>query len=332
MHIQLAHGSGGRETARLIEEIFLPYFKNPISEPMEDAAVFTLPTQQLAFTTDSYVVRPLFFPGGDIGRLSVCGTVNDLLTAGAKPVMLSAAFILEEGLCPNDLRRICRSMADAAQEAGVQIVTGDTKVVEGNGGLSITTSGIGVLEQPPVTFRDAAVGDAILVSGSLGNHHACILSQRLKMDNTIRSDAAPLVGMVSALRTAGIPLHGMRDITRGGLATILNEIGIATSFIPLVEEAAIPVDVEVAAFVRILGLDPLTMGNEGKLLLLVPAHAAQQALHILHASPYGADAALIGHLTAPEAPHTSPLPVLQTALGGRRLLPPLMGEGLPRIC
>jgi hydrogenase expression/formation protein HypE len=326
MIINMAHGSGGAETSSLIEEIFMQYFRNDISRPMEDSAILDVSGGKLAFTTDSFVVDPLFFPGGDIGRLSVCGTVNDLLTSGAKPLYLSAGFILEEGLDTEVLRAICRTMAETAAEAGVSVVTGDTKVIGGSGGVYINTSGIGVIDGEPFSFKDAALGDALIVTGSLGDHHACILSCRMKLENTIKSDAAPLGGIALALKNAAVPIHGMRDITRGGLATILSEICAARGLAAVIREDALPLSEEVASFAKILGLDPLYMGNEGKLLIAVPAEHADAALIAVRKAPYGGGAVSVGSLEEGERP------TLVTRLGGRRLLPPLRGEGLPRIC
>lgn len=321
----MAHGGGGAETARLIAGLFLRHFANPVSAPMADAALVDV-TGPLAFTTDSFVVRPLFFPGGDIGRLAVCGTVNDLLTTGAQPRYLSAAFILEEGLDMELLDAVCASMARAADEAGVLIVAGDTKVVEGDGGLAIAASGIGTLRGPPFRFEDAREGDVLLVTGTLGDHHACILGRRMALDNDIRSDVQPLGDIVDALLAAGVPVHGMRDITRGGLATILSELGKAAGLAAVVRENAVPVDDKVAHFAKILGLDPLYMGNEGKAVLAVPPAFADAALRAVGNARYGSRAAVIGHLEQGDRP------IVVTRFGGKRVLPPLVGEGLPRIC
>jgi len=280
----------------------------------------------LAMTTDGFVVKPLFFAGGDIGRLSVCGTVNDLAMAGAVPMYLTASFIIEEGMEIDDLDRIARSMRACADEANVKIVAGDTKVVEGSGGLTITTAGIGYIQGKSISIKDAKPGDAVLISGTLGDHHACILSSRMGIENTIQSDAAPLCDMVRALLDNRIPLHGLRDVTRGGLGTILNEIADASNCAVELIEGQIPVTREVRGLCSILGLDPIYMGNEGKLAAIVPEEHAQQALEIITNSPYGKDAAVIGHVT--EGKGVS----LRTELGGRRMLPPLQGEGLPRIC
>ena len=325
MKIKMSHGSGGSDTSQLINDVFMQYFSNHYNAPMEDSALLNI-SGRLAFTTDSFVVKPVFFPGGNIGRLSICGTVNDLLTAGAVPKYLSAAFILEEGLPIEDLHKICRSMAETAKEAGVQIVTGDTKVIEGNGGICINTSGIGALEDSPFSFGNACEGDAIIVTGNLGDHHACILSRRMAIENTIKSDASPLCDIVFSLKKAKIPVHGMRDITRGGLATVLNEIFAASGFAPVIMEEDIPVGEEVKAFAKILGLDPLAMGNEGKLVLLVPKEYAEKALQIIKNAEYGENAVCIGTMQGGGRPS------MITAYGGKRIIAPLMGEGLPRIC
>jgi hydrogenase expression/formation protein HypE len=334
--ITMAHGSGGASTGSLIRDVFLKHFGNEISLSLSDAAV--LPELgHAAFTTDSYVVEPLFFPGGDIGRLAVAGTVNDLLTSGARPRYLSAGFILEEGLSIQTLEAVCRSMAQTAAEAGVQIVTGDTKVIEAQGAaaaaeprkapaLFINTAGVGSLTGAPIDFRSAQPGDRILVSGTLGDHHACILASRLGIETEAVSDAAPLTQMLSALREAGITLHGMRDITRGGLATVLAEISAATGIGVEVEEARLPVSPAVDSLARALGLDPLYMGNEGKAVFFVPEEEAEAALAIIKKSAYGHHAAGIGSVT------NAGKPTLITKLGGTRLLAPLRGEGLPRIC
>jgi hydrogenase expression/formation protein HypE len=256
----------------------------------------------------------------------VCGTVNDLLTTGAKPLYLSAGFILEEGLAIEALRKVCKSMAETAAEAGVRIVTGDTKVIEGSGGMYINTAGVGGLSGPPVRFEDARDGDARLLTGPWGDHHACILGQRMRLDNDITSDAAPLGAIVESLTEAGVPIHGMRDVTRGGLATILSEIVAPTGLSPVVREESIPVADGVRSFARILGLDPLYMGNEGKMLLAIPSACIDTALAAVRQATYGGNATIIGSL---ERGHR---PLLVTRFGGEKLLPPARGEGLPRIC
>jgi len=327
--VQMSHGDGGKYSADLIQNVFMRYFGNEISAGMNDAAVVELPGK-LAFTSDSFVVTPLFFPGGDIGRLAVCGTVNDLLTSGAAPRYLSACFILEEGLALDDLEKVCQSMADTAAEAGVKIITGDTKVIGSMGGetknLFINTAGIGALSAPEISFSSVEPGDALIVTGTLGDHHACIMSRRMNIQNTVQSDAAPLTAIVSALREGGVPLHGMRDVTRGGLATICRELSDAAHVAVDLSEVSLPVSPEVAGFCKILGLDPLYMGNEGKMLIVVPAAEAEAVVEIIQSQPYGKNAAVIGKLL----PGTDV--TMNTRLGGRRLVPPLVNEGLPRIC
>jgi len=288
-----------------------------------------LPCRRIAFTTDSFVVSPLFFPGGNIGRLAVCGTVNDLLMRGAVPAYLSAGFILEEGLDAGVLEKIVVSMREAAEESGVQIVAGDTKVVEGEGGMYINTSGIGLVDtDADISVHNATDGDAVIISGLMGSHHACILSARMGIENALRSDCAPLVEMVGALLRSGLPIHAMRDITRGGLATVLHEIAVAsgvhialTGNVPLADDS-------VQGFCNILGLDLLYMGNEGKLVLILPQAAAGAATDILRACRYGESARIIGQVYRCEKPHVT----IQTRSGGARVIGPLAGEGLPRIC
>jgi hydrogenase expression/formation protein HypE len=324
--IEMMHGGGGAETNELIRAVFAKHFSNEYLEPMGDAAVVPVASGKIAMTTDAFVVRPLVFPGGDIGRLSVCGTVNDLLMSGAEPRYLTASFAIEEGMEVDLLDRIAASMRETCDEAGVEIVAGDTKVIEGAGGLIVTTAGVGEILGEPVSISGALPGDAVIVSGNLGDHHACILSARMGIENGILSDNAPLAESVRALRAAGIPVHAMRDVTRGGLATILNEIAVASRCRIELNERLLPVSREVRGLCAILGLDPLYMGNEGKFLAVVPEDRAEEALGIVRASRYGKDAARIGNVR--EGKGVS----LQTDLGGRRTIPVLRGEGLPRIC
>ncbi len=321
MRITMAHGSGGRDTAALIREVFLDAFGAHGGNGSRDAVTLDVP-EKIAFTTDSFVVKPLHFPGGDIGRLAVCGTVNDLLTSRATPKYLSCGFILEEGLEIETLRSVVRSMAEAASEAGVILATGDTKVVEGAGGLMINTSGIGELRCEAVTFDGVRPGDGLIVTGNLGDHHACILSARMGIDNCIVSDVAPLCGIVSALAGAHVPLHGMRDITRGGLGTVLCELGIGAEL----DEAALPVDERVAGLCAMLGLDLLHMGCEGRMLIAVPQGEQSRALELIRRAPYGSGAAIVGRVTDGD------LVEMRTRAGGRRLVMGLVGEGLARIC
>lgn len=329
MKITMAHGGGGKLMDDLIRDVFVRHFQNDILGRMEDAAVLPRPGGKIAFTTDSFVVSPLFFPGGDIGRLAVCGTVNDLLMRGATPRYLSAGFILEEGLQTETLEKVASSMREAAEEAGVSIVAGDTKVVEGRGGLYINTAGIGLVETPlEISAQNAADGDAVIISGDLGDHHACILSARMGIENGIQSDCAPLTEMVAALLQSGLRVHAMRDITRGGLSTVLHEIalssGVAFTLFPDVPLA----NERVQGFCEILGLDPLYMGNEGKMALILPKAEAQAAVDILRRCRYGADARVIGDASRSGTPGV----FAKTRSGATRTLLPLAGEGLPRIC
>lgn len=324
MKINMSHGGGGTMTQGLIEEVFRKRLGNEMLLKGEDSAVFEF-SGRAAFTTDSFVVQPLFFPGGDIGRLSVCGTVNDLLTAGSTPKYLSAAFILEEGLEIEQLELAVRSMAEAAQEAGVQVVTGDTKVIEGRGGMIVNTTGIGLVRKryEPAPMRE---GDAVLVSGNLGEHHAAILSSRMGIENSISSDCAPLCDMVFKLIDAGVAIRAMRDATRGGLATVLCEMAFQRGVGVEIEETKLPVSREVQGFCGILGLDPIYMGNEGKMVFVVDGKDAQRALGIIRSAGYGENAAIIGRATGGRGV------VMKTAIGGSRVVAPLAGEGLPRIC
>lgn len=329
MRITMVHGSGGKATSDLISSIFATHFDNPVLAKMEDAAVVP-GAARLAMTTDSFVVTPLVFAGGDIGKLAVCGTVNDLAMSGAKPMYLTCGFILEEGVEVEDLERIAASMATAAKEAGVLIVAGDTKVIEGKGGLYINTAGVGFL--PEGDFEVSAsflrTGDMILLSGTLGDHHATILSARMGIENTIQSDCAPLHGMVSALQDSKVHIRAMRDVTRGGLATVLHEFAVASNKCLRIEERLIPVKDQVKGLCGILGLDPLYMANEGKMVAVVAKEDAELALSCLRKSPYGEAAAIIGEVISGEEGTL----LLHTEAGGVRMLTELYGEGLPRIC
>ena len=326
MKITMAHGSGGRTSAELMESVFGKHFKNPILDKMEDAAVLEL-HGKAAFSTDSFVVTPLVFKGGDIGKLCVCGTVNDLLMMGAEPKYLTCGFIMEEGLEIDLLDQIVRSMAAQAREAGVLIAAGDTKVVEGSGGLYINTTGIGLIpEGRDVSAANCRAGDKILLSGNLGDHHACILSARMEIDNEIQSDCGCLKDITEALFGAGIEVRTMRDVTRGGLGTILNEIADTSRCRIELSEESIPVSDEVRGFADILGLDPLYMGNEGKMVAVVPAAQAEKALELMRGTEHGKDAAIIGEIKEGNGTF------LTTRLGASRVLDVLYGEGLPRIC
>jgi hydrogenase expression/formation protein HypE len=331
--IIMSHGAGGKATQTLIEAVFLDAFRNPLLEPLEDAAQLQVNGVRVAMTTDSYVVSPLFFPGGDIGDLAVNGTVNDLSMAGAVPAYLSAGFILEEGFPLADLTRIVASLSAAAQRAGVQIVTGDTKVVERGkaDGCYINTAGIGVLEHDvSLGVAQARPGDAILVSGPIGDHGVTIMLARgeLDLEADVVSDTAPLNGLVASLLAATPGVRALRDATRGGVATILNEIATAAGVGVLVTEDDIPVRTEVRGASELLGIDPMYVACEGRLVAVVDNAQAGVALAALRAHPQGLEAAIIGHVTA-EPPG---IVQLKTAFGGTRIVDLLVGDPLPRIC
>ncbi|MCR4999005.1 MAG: hydrogenase expression/formation protein HypE [Lachnospiraceae bacterium] len=330
MVITMAHGSGGAATSELIDEIFAKAFDNTVLNEMEDSAVVE-GSARIAMTTDSFVVTPLEYPGGDIGRLAVCGTVNDLLMRGATPKYLTCGYIIQEGTDVELLRRVATSMAETAREAGVTIVAGDTKVIEGNGGIMINTAGVGfVPEGLEISATRIQPGDVVLVSGNLGDHHATILGSRMNITNQIESDNAPLTDMVATLLAHKIPVHCMRDVTRGGLATVLKELSDSSKVTITLEEESLPVSPAVRDFCGLLGLDPLYMGNEGKMIVALPAEAAEEALQLLRGANYGADAVQIGVVTEGIDGHGDLL--VRTAIGGMRQLDVLQGEGLPRIC
>lgn len=332
--IMLGHGSGGKLTAELIEKLFLPAFTNAVLDKLDDQAVLQVNGSRLAFTTDSFVVTPVFFPGGDIGTLAINGTVNDLAMCGARPLYLSAAFILEEGLATEDLRRLVASMRNAAADAGVQIVTGDTKVVNRGKGdqIFITTTGIGVIEKPVNISSDRArPGDKILVSGYVGDHGMAVLSQRenLEFEGVIESDCAPLNGLVEAMIDAGGDnVHCLRDPTRGGVATTLNEIAAHSRVGMSLQERAIPVRETVQSACEILGLDPLYVANEGKLVAVASADAADAVLESMHKHPLGTNAAIIGEVVS----NHPGMVLMKTEVGGTRVIEVMFGEQLPRIC
>lgn len=333
--IDLTHGAGGRATAQLIAELFARHLGNDYLGQGNDGAVLPAPTpgERLVMSTDSHVVTPLFFPGGDIGSLAVHGTINDVAVMGATPLYLAAGFIIEEGFALGDLERIVASMARAARTAGVPVVTGDTKVVERGkaDGLFITTTGIGTLPAGrDIGGARARPGDAILVSGTLGDHGVAIMSQRenLGFDSPIESDSAALNGLIGTLLASGAEIHVMRDPTRGGLATTLNEIAAQSGVGMLLYERDIPIRPAVAAACEFLGLDPLYVANEGKLVCICPATAAEPLLAAMRAQPLGADAARIGEVVADDHHFVQ----LVTGLGGRRMVDWLTGDQLPRIC
>jgi hydrogenase expression/formation protein HypE len=331
--ITMSHGAGGKATQTLIEAIFLDAFRNPLLAPLEDAASLQLNGTRVALTTDSYVVSPLFFPGGDIGDLAVNGTVNDLSVAGAVPLYLSAGFILEEGFGVAELTRITASMQAAAQRAGVQIVTGDTKVVEKGkaDGCYINTAGVGVIEHDiSLGVANARPGDVVLVSGPIGDHGVTIMLARgeLDIEADVTSDTAPLNGLVAALLAEAPGVRALRDATRGGVATILNEIAAAAGVGVLVAEDDIPVRPEVRGAAELLGIDPMYVACEGRLVAVVSPQDADRALAAMRAHPQGGDAAIIGTITA-EPPG---IVQLKTAFGGTRIVDLLVGDPLPRIC
>jgi len=331
--ITLSHGAGGKATHNLIDAVFLEAFRNPELEQMSDAASLQIGDARLAFTTDSYVVSPLFFPGGDIGELAVNGTVNDLAMAGARPLVISAGFILEEGFPTDDLRRVVASMAAAAKAAGVQIVTGDTKVVQrGKGdGCYINTAGIGVRERPiELNAANARPGDVVLVSGPIGDHGVTVMLARGELDiiADVESDTAPLHELTAALLDAAPNTRLLRDATRGGVATILNEVASASQVAVVVDEDAVPVRPEVRGASELLGIDPLYVACEGRMVAVVPAEEVDAALAALHADPLGAGAAVIGRVVA-DPPG---LVLLKTGFGGTRIVDMLVGDPLPRIC
>ena len=335
--IVLGHGSGGRLSADLLRDVFLPAFDNPTLRALEDQATLAIDLPagaRLAMTTDAFVVRPLFFPGGDIGRLAVCGTVNDLVVGGARPRALTAAFVLEEGLPIADLRRIVASMRDACAAAEVTIVAGDTKVVDKGkaDGCFITTTGVGVVPAGrQLSIAAARPGDRILVSGTIGDHGVAILSVRegLEFETELASDAAPLGGLVEALLSA-CPVRLMRDPTRGGVASALHELAAASRVSVVLDEASLPVRGEVRGACELLGLDLLHVANEGKVLVVVGREHVDSALAALRAHPLGRDAACIGEVVSADG--DPPIVRMRSLVGGERVVAMLAGEQLPRIC
>lgn len=336
--VTIAHGGGGRAMRGLIEKIILPAFFNPVLAPLEDQA--RLPLAELAalgdrltFTTDTYVVTPIEFPGGDIGKLAVCGTVNDLAVSGSRPLYLSCGLVLEEGFALAELEKVVHSMGRAAREAGVAIVTGDTKVVERGAAdrIFINTAGIGVLPTGVnIAATRAQPGDAVIVNGNLGDHGVAILLARneLAISAPVRSDCQPLYGLVAAMLAVCPDIHCMRDATRGGLATVLNEFAVSSQVGIRLREGALPLNEAVRGACEILGLDPLYLANEGKLVAIVPGTHAEAVLAAMRAHPMGPDAAIVGEVCASPAGHV----ILSTAIGGDRVVDMLVGEQLPRIC
>jgi hydrogenase expression/formation protein HypE len=332
-HVLMAHGGGGKLMHQLLENVFGKAFSNPILNTRHDSAQFKVPAGKLAMTTDSYVVRPLFFPGGDIGSMAVHGTVNDLAMSGARPLYLSCAFIIEEGLPMETLWRVVCSMRDAAKKCGVQIITGDTKVVDkGKGdGLFINTTGIGVIEhEQTIAPQNVRAGDAVIVSGDLGEHGMAIMALRegLQFESTIESDSAPVHEIVLELLKAGIEIHCLRDLTRGGLASALNEIAEAAKVKIAVKEKLIPVREDVHAACEMLGLNPLNVANEGRFVAFVAKKDLEGALKIFHHHEISANATRVGTVEKKSAP----LVTLESILGVSRILDMPSGEHLPRIC
>ena len=331
--VVLGHGSGGRLSAELMRSIFLPAFDNPVLARLDDQAIVSVNGTRLAITTDSFVVKPLFFPGGDIGSLAVHGTVNDLAMGGAQPLFLSVAFIIEEGLSIDVLRRVTESLQSAARKVGVQIVTGDTKVVERGCGdeLFINTTGIGwVPDGLDLSADRARPGDKVLLSGSIGEHGIAILAQRegLEFESPVQSDSAALHGLVADMLAASREIRCMRDPTRGGVSSTLNEIAAQSRVAIRLEESAIPIREEVVGACEMLGLDPLYVANEGKLIALVAPEAAEAVLGVMRRNPLGKNSQVVG--TVLEAP--AGIVTMRTALGTSRLVDILAGDQLPRIC
>jgi hydrogenase expression/formation protein HypE len=331
--VQLAHGGGGKMSQQLVRDVFLPLLDNEYLGRLHDGAIVPIGTQRLAFTTDSYVISPIFFPGGDIGALAVNGTVNDLAMCGARPLYLSAGFVIEEGFPIEDLRRIAASMHDAAAAAGVQIVTGDTKVVDRGKAdkIFITTAGVGAVDEDiSIDPARAAIGDAIILSGPIAQHGIAIMSVRegLQFETDIVSDCAPLNGLVAEILKVCKHTHVLRDPTRGGIASALNEIAASAKVGMAIDEDSIPVSDDVRGACEILGFDPLYVANEGKLLAILPAGDAKDVLEAIKKHPLGRQAAIIGEVVR-DHPATV---ILNSRIGGKRVVDMLSGEQLPRIC
>ena len=332
-YVLLAHGSGGTMMHELVDEVFIEEFGDEVLRREDDAAAVPFPATRLAFSTDTYVVHPVFFPGGDIGRLAVCGTVNDVATSGATPLYLSVGFVLEEGFPISDLKRILASMRDAAREAGVRIVTGDTKVVEkGHGdGVFINTAGVGALpEGLDLSGHHCKPGDKVLISGTIGDHGIAIVSIRegLQFETDIETDAAPLNKLIANVLAAAPDVRCFRDPTRGGLSSTLNELATASGVSITVVETEVPVNPQVRGASEMLGYDVFQVANEGKMVAIVPAEQAEAALAAMKASPYGEDAAIIGDVAEGPAGKV----YVHTAFGATRIMDMLVGEQLPRIC
>jgi len=330
--VVLGHGSGGKLSHDLINRLFLPEFGKAAPRALDDSAIVNINGQRLALTTDSHVVSPLFFPGGDIGRLAICGTVNDLAMVGARPVALTCGFVIEEGLSFEILQRVVQSMRDSAAEAGVYIAAGDTKVVQKGGAdkLFINTAGVGVVESDVnISGANAQVDDVVIISGTLGDHGIAVMSARegLNFETDLQSDVAPLNHLIAAMMSAG-EIHVLRDPTRGGLATTLNEIAMQSNLTIELQETALPVKPQVHAACEMLGFDPLYVANEGKLVAFVKPADAENILLAMRQTKYGEDAVIIGKVIKTNSPQVR----LRTAIGGTRLIDMLPGEMLPRIC
>jgi hydrogenase expression/formation protein HypE len=330
--ILLAHGSGGKLAHELVEKSFVKALANPLLTRLDDSAVLDF-SGRLAFTTDSYVVSPIFFPGGDIGKLAVCGTVNDLAMSGARPLYLSLSFIIEEGFLQSELNKVVSSIQQTAQEAGVEIVTGDTKVVHRGSAdkLFINTAGVGIIPTGVnISGSNARAGDRVILSGTIGDHGIAVISRReeLSFSTKLESDCAPLGGLVAEMIKASPNIHCLRDPTRGGLATSLNELAKQSKVSIRVEEEKIPVREEVLAACEMLGFDPLYVANEGKLVAIVPAEDADKVLKVIQRNRYGGNAAIIGEVGAEKPGRV----VMKTVLGASRIVDMLVGDLLPRIC
>ncbi len=332
--ITLAHGSGGSATLALIENIFKKYFNNEILSAGDDSARLNMGNaRNIVFTTDSFVVTPIFFKGGNIGKLAVCGTVNDLATSGSTPLYLSCGFIIEEGFSMDELEKIVEAMSITAKECGVKIVTGDTKVVQKGAvdKIFINTSGIGVLpEDIDISGRNARIGDKIIISGTIGDHGSCILLERENMgfQAEIKSDCAPLSGLVKDMLEAASDIHVLRDPTRGGVATTLNEIAVQSNVTISIDEEKLPIKREVQGVCELLGMDPIYMANEGKLLIFVPGDQAERVLEVIRNNKYGKDASIIGEVINEGEAKV----ILKALSGGTRIIKLLAGDQLPRIC
>jgi len=331
--IQLDHGSGGSASHNLITELFLPAFDNPFLQQMDDSAQLTIGKHRIAFSTDTFVVSPIFFPGGNIGDLAINGTVNDIAMSGARPLYLSVGMVIEEGFSMDSLNIILQSMKKAAQNAGVMIVTGDTKVMPSNklDGIAINTSGIGVIESDcQISANRAQVGDKIIVSGTIADHGITILTHRdnLMIEGDIQSDTAPLNDLVLQLIAACNDIHVLRDPTRGGITSVLNEVAHQSSVEIEIQEDAVPIKPQISACCELLGLDPFSIANEGKLIAIVPESSVEPSLSVMHNHPLATHAAVIGTIVSDQ----DPVVYVKTPIGGKRLLSMPVGDQMPRIC